>query len=262
MINLKPFHEESRNANDHNVKQLTMDVLKKFNFELQRELRDWTEYEEKLKEYQEWEDRDRARKEANTAAQKRQRERERKAKEIEDAREEHDPSIFVEKSKKNEEDIPEKAADYDDWDADNADLDPPPQHVENESNNTNLDDTNLDSRDRKKEEFNPDYEYIPDSTSNLMDWKGKPLPKFDKTRLPRNDYGGIAWEQVPKNVLHTMLVRMIALFLSNKRRNKKRNYFLKMLEHQLEIKKSYLDHDKRVMDNRNPFTTHGTGSTP
>jgi hypothetical protein len=95
-----------------------------------------------------------------------------------------------------------------------------------------------------------------------MDWRGNLLPTFDKTRLPRNEYGGIAWEEVPKNELHTMLVRMISLFVSNKRRNKKRNYFLKMLEHQLQIKKSYLDHDKRVMDNRNPFTTHGTGSMP
>jgi len=226
--------------------------LKTFLSSARLKVEKWKEYDERVEKRKELED--------TKKRQKEERERQRHAGKPEISEEDEDPDEETENTTETQ----EKEAEYNDWDLDNPD--PEVERVEQvdpSDSESDSEDENSDSGDHAKK-FNPDYEYIPDSTSKLMDWRGNQLETFDKTLLPRNEHGGIFWEEVPKNVLLIMLVRMISLYVSNMRRNKKRNYFLKMLEHQLKIKKSYLDHDKRVMEqHRNRSTpTHGTGSTP
>lgn len=221
---------------------------------LEDDIKKRKQYDEDWKEWHEWDDNAKAKREAQTRKAEHQKKRAEEARKRKDAQEDEDDFLEPAAAKKEE-----KKPEYEDWD--DAEVETAKGTVFNpesysqdpvdEEQNDDAVDSASDAGDPNAlpvRIFDATKEYIPDSTSNLKFWDGRPLPTFRPDGLPRKNGGGVDWASIDKNILCVMIQRMVVMYLYNCRTNKVkkiRQYkFIKALQEYV----ANLKHDKDVYE--------------
>jgi hypothetical protein len=218
---------------------------------LEEDMRKNLKYEKEYKEWLEWDDNVKTRREARTREAEHRKQEQEARRRRNDEREDEDEIHTGPAAAKKEEKEPE----YDDWE--NADVEPAKgsvfnaesdseESVESEQHDhavVSTSDAGYTNAQTGKR-FDPNMEYIPDSTSHLKKWNGSPLNTFSIESLPRKPNGGVDWQNIQRATLCIMIQRMIAMFLYNIKKNKARKFKTKRYLESLQEVDRFLKYDR------------------
>ena len=106
---------------------------------------------------------------------------------------------------------------------------------------------------RKDKVFNPEFQYTPDNTSILYDFKGL-IPQYNPFNLQKRPDGSYDYENTSRDVLATILRRMISMYLTEKRRSTATIKSNKRLIRALLETKKLDDYEFRRMEEEQGYT--------